>query len=155
MKIPNPYSLDNLYNQLWSVYGTFHRSAYEITSHDPKCFVPTINIIDQSLKRWADFELQVVGESADLTSAKNDLHSAFEVLISKHLPRVPAVGERCRACNMPLKTLWHDIPLACETCVAPVHVAIDQLVCCSTKRFTPQMLMEKWHNVFTRPVYKF
>ena len=139
-----------LYTRLKDVYGTLHLRAFQITSHDPSEFLPTTESINRSLERWADHELKRSGENADLTRAKQKVLRAFEMLLSMHSSRAAATKNCCRVCNSPLVTQWLDGPLACETCVGPVHAAIDQLVRDSTKMFSPEKLMNECRSVIQR-----
>ncbi len=140
----------NLFMVLSGVYGTLHLRAYQITSHDLAEAPPTMDLINRSIERWADRELKRSGETVDLTGAKRKVSSAFEELIKKHSQHLPPTRSRCRVCHSMLATEWFEVPLACETCVIPVHEAIDHLVRDSTKMFSPEELMHEWRSLMRR-----
>lgn len=139
-------SLDSkLELQLVGVYESLNRKALQITAGKQSDSV--MDSVRMLVKRWADSELRLLGENNNLALSKNNVLKAFERLVESF--SVHGSQKRpddvCGICGGRLARAYYDADdLVCVPCAQPVIAALDDLVCISTSRFSPDKLMKIW-----------
>lgn len=137
-----------LEDQLVGCYTALVQTAYQVSA--PRSDIRKLHAGFLSLtKRWADSELQMLGESKDLTNQKHRAVLEFEKLVAAR-DDAPASSKRpgvCLMCGAPLTVACYSDELICMHCAKPVIDALDDLVRASTNRYTPQELMRIWKSL--------
>lgn len=134
-----------LQNQLMGVWSTLYDKVMQLTTMQAD-----VGYIEhwfhRLLTRWADGELRMLNELKDLAQPKQKVADAFATLLAaRKLAARSARGDpdRCIFCGELLtQGCFND--RGCLKCALPVTVALNDLICASTDRFTPESLHQTW-----------